>query len=120
MSPRRILVAFDGTEPAFRALEQAAEIALATDARVGVVTVLRPETVAAQQAASYLVDQGLEPEVYTPVGDPAAEIRRVAEDHEFDTVYLGTRGHGSLARALEGSVSDTVADTAGMTVVIAR
>lgn len=120
MSPRRILVAFDGTEPAFHALEQAADVARATDADIAVVTVLRPETLAAEQARSYLVDQGLEPEVYTPVGDPVTEIRRVADDRGFDTVYLGTRGQGSLARALEGSVSDAVAGTTAITVVIAR
>ena len=118
--PRRILVAYDGSEAAYLALEQAAEVAQAEDLEVGVVTVLRPERSAAEEAAAYLLERGFEPEVYTPVGDPAAEIARVADEGGYDTIYVGTRGRGSLVRALEGSVSSAVAETAGVTVVIAR
>jgi nucleotide-binding universal stress UspA family protein len=118
--PRRILIAYDGSEASYHALQQAVEVAQAEDAEVGVVTVLRPERSAAEEAAAYLLDRGFEPDVYTPVGDPAVEIRRVAEEHGYDTIYVGTRGRGSLIRALEGSVSSAVAEGAEVTVVIAR
>ena len=84
------------------------------------MTVLRPETQAAEQAAAYLRDRGLVPEIHTPVGDPATEILRVVEQGGYETVYLGTRGAGSLAQSLGGRVSSTVAGTAEVTVVIAR
>jgi nucleotide-binding universal stress UspA family protein len=118
--PRRILIAYDGSEASYRALAQAVEVAQAEEAEVGVVTVLRPERSAADEAAAYLLERGFEPEVYTPVGDPASEISRVADEEGFDTIYVGTRGRGSLLRALEGSVSRAVAEGAEVTVVIAR
>jgi nucleotide-binding universal stress UspA family protein len=120
VSKHRFLVAYDGSENAFHALRMAAERARDDGAEVDVVTVLRPETQAAAEAAAYLAEQGLEPMTHTPVGDPASEILRVVEEGGYDTVYLGTRGGGSLTRALEGSVSSTVAGSAPVTVVIAR
>ena len=119
MPVRKILVAFDGTEAAYRALEQAVESAQTLDAQIDVVTVLQPEVAAAHQA-EMLIDRGFDPEIHTPVGDPAAQIARIANDGEYDVVYLGTRGRGSLVRALEGSVSGKVAGAADITVVIAR
>ncbi|MEX2183919.1 MAG: universal stress protein [Chloroflexota bacterium] len=120
MTVRRILVAFDGSEAAYRALEQAIESADVLEAQIDVVTVLQPEIAAAHQAAELLIDRGFEPEIHTPTGDPAAQIARLASKGEYDVVYLGTRGRGSLVRALEGSVSSTVAETTDITVVIAR
>jgi nucleotide-binding universal stress UspA family protein len=117
---RRILIAYDGSEAAYRALEQAAEAAQADDAEVGVVTVLRPERAAAEEAAAYLLDRGFEADIHTPIGEPAEEISRIAAEHGYDTIYVGTRGRGSLARALEGSVSSAVAEGSDVTVVIAR
>lgn len=118
--PRRILIAYDGSESAYRALQQAVEVAQAEEAEVGVITVLRPENSAAEEAATYLMEHGFEPDVYMPIGDPATEIGRVAEAHNYDTIFVGTRGRGSLARALEGSVSRAVAEGVDVTVVIAR
>jgi universal stress protein E len=40
--------------------------------------------------------------------DPAAEILRTARERGADLLVMGTHGHGSLARALIGSVSSTV------------
>ena len=97
MPVREILVAFDGTEAAYRALEQAVESAQTLDAQIDVVTVLQPEVAAAHQAAEMLIDRGFDPEFDTPVGDPAAQIARIANDGEYDVVYLGTRSR--LARA---------------------
>lgn len=94
--PRRILIAYDGSEASYRALAQAVEVAQSEEAEVGVVTVLRPERSAADEAAAYLLERGFEPEIYTPVGDPASEISRVAEEEGFDTIYVGNRGRGSL------------------------
>lgn len=119
MTRQRILVAFDGSEESFRALQQAADVAESTDAELGVVTVMPPLVAAPGDAMRYLRDRGLEAEVHSPTGDPAAEIARVAEDGAYNTVYLGTRD-GAVAKALIPSVSEHVARHSPTSVVIAR
>lgn len=120
MNERRILVAYDGTEEAYWALMQAAEAAHAKGAAIGVVTVLPPLATAAADAAEILREHELEPTLHTPTGDPATEIARVAHDHAYDAIYVGRRETGSLARALEGSVSEGVVQASTRTTVIAR
>lgn len=120
MNQRRILVAYDGTEEAYWALMQAADAALARGAAIGVVTVFPKLTTAAADAAEILREHELEATVHTPTGDPATEIARVAHEHAYDAIYVGRREAGSLARALEGSVSDGVVQTSARTTVVAR
>lgn len=120
MNQRRILVAYDGTEAAYWALMNAAEAALANDAAIGVVTVLPPLATAASDAAQILCEHELEASLHTPVGDPATEIARVADEHAYDAIYVGRRDHGALAQALEQSVSEAVVHTSSRTTVIAR
>jgi nucleotide-binding universal stress UspA family protein len=120
MSTRRILVAYDGSEAAFHAVQEAVRAAEVDRCQIDVVTVLPREIDAVREATEYLRDRGFEPVVHTPVGDPASEIARVAAEGGYEVVYLGTRGRGSLERALEGSVSSKVAEDTELTVVIAR
>jgi nucleotide-binding universal stress UspA family protein len=120
MNQRRILVAYDGTEAAYWALMHAADAARDHDAAIGVVTVLPAITTAATDAARILRELELEPALHTPIGDPATEIARVAEDHAYDAIYVGRREHGSLARTLEQSVSEGVVHASSSTTVIAR
>jgi len=120
MNQRRILVAYDGTEEAYWALMQAADAALAKGAAIGVVTVLPTIAAAATDAAAILREHKLQPTLYTPTGDPATEIARVAHEHAYDAIYVGRREDGSLARALEGSVSEGVVQASALTTVIAR
>jgi nucleotide-binding universal stress UspA family protein len=120
MNERRILVAYDGTEEAYWALMQAADAALAKGAGIGIVTVLPKLATAAADGAAILREHALEATVHTPIGDPATEIARVARDYAYDAIYVGRREEGSLARALEGSVSDGVVHASGRTTVIAR
>jgi nucleotide-binding universal stress UspA family protein len=120
MNERRILVAYDGTEEAYRALMQAADAALAKGAAIGVVTVMPKLTTAAADAAEILREHELEATVHTPIGDPATEIARVAHEHAYDAIYVGRREAGSFAQALEESVSEGVVHAAARTTVIAR
>jgi nucleotide-binding universal stress UspA family protein len=120
MNQRRILVAYDGTEEAYWALMHAADAALANDAAIGVVTVSPVPRAAADDATQILRDHQLEPEVHTPVGDPATEIARVADEHAYDAIYVGRRHRESLARTLERSVSEGVVHTSSRTTVITR
>ena len=132
---KKILVAFDGTEPARRALELAAELAGRFEATVGVVSVVpvhpgrapidpwddrEVHITALAEAKAILLEHGIEPVLYEPAGDPAKTIEEVAEDGDFDMIVVGSRGHGTLSRVLQGSVSEHIATHASATVVVAR
>ena len=131
----KILLAYDGGEPARRGLEKAAELARLTGAQVAVVSVVPVHpgrfpvdpwddtSVHAQElieARRLLREKGIEAELIEPSGDPATPIERIAEEGGFDTVVLGSRGLSLMSRVLQGSVSEHVATHAKATVVIAH
>jgi len=53
-------------------------------------------------------------------GDPVGEIVAFAETHDVDLIVVGSRGHGTIASALLGSVSRGVLAEAKRPVVIVR
>lgn len=132
---KKILLAYDGGEPAKRALETAADLALVFDASVSVISVVpfhpggppgRPRDEGQAhadellEARELLFRRGLEVELLEPLGDPAKTIERIAEEGAYDTIVVGSRHLGALDRVLQGSVSEHVATHADATVVIAR
>jgi len=132
---KKILLAYDGGEPAKRALEQTIELAVKFEAEVGVISVVpvRPgrapidpwddRTVHAEElleARRALREAGIEAEMLEPGGDVAKTIERVADERGYDTIVIGSRGLGSLAKVLQGSVSEHVASHAHATVIVAR
>ena len=132
---KRILVAYDGGEPARRALDTAIELAKPFDAAITVVSVVPsyPRRVPVDpwddkevhdkeiaEAKLILAGRGITAEFMEPFGDPAHTIERIAEEGGFDTVVVGSRGLGPVSRFLQGSVSEHVATHVDATVVIAR
>jgi nucleotide-binding universal stress UspA family protein len=132
---KKILVAYDGGEPAQRAIELAADLAQRFDAKVGVVSVVpvhggrapidpwddrAVHTTALAEAKTILSGYGIKPDLFEPSGDPAKTIEEVAEDGGYDMIVVGSRGQGTLARFLQGSVSEHIATHSGATVVVAR
>jgi nucleotide-binding universal stress UspA family protein len=132
---KKILVAYDGGEPAHRALDLAAELAGVFDATVSVVSVVPVHpgrfpvdpwddtSVHAQElleARRTMRERGIEVELVEPSGDPARTIERIAEEGAFDMIVVGSRGLSGVGRVLQGSVSEHVATHARSTVVIAR
>jgi nucleotide-binding universal stress UspA family protein len=131
---KRILLAYDGDEPARRALQQTIELAKRFDAQVGVISVvpargpIRPDpwddrTVHAEElveARRLLREHGIEVELYEPDGDVAQSIERVADEKGYDVIVVGTRNLGTMSKALHGSVSEHVASHAHTTVIVAR
>lgn len=132
---KKILVAYDGGEPAHRALELAADLAQRFEAKVGVVSVIpvRPSRVPVDpwddravhttelaEAKAILAKHGIEPLLYEPAGDPAVTIEKIADEGGYDMVVVGSRGLGLLSRALQGSVSEHVVTHSTATVVVAR
>jgi nucleotide-binding universal stress UspA family protein len=72
------------------------------------------------EARNALRAAGIEAEMLEPGGDVAKTIERVADERGYDTIVIGSRGLGSLAKVLQGSVSEHVATHAHATVIVAR
>ena len=130
---KRILLAYDGTEPAIRALDTAVDLATRLGAFVGVVSVVPVRAMAMgvdpwddravhadqlRDAQNRLRQVGIEPELIEPYGDPAFTIERIATERNFDTIILGSRGQGAIGRFFGGSVSEHVATHASATVIV--
>ncbi len=133
---KKILLAYDGGEPARRALETAGQLTRAFHASLSVVSVV-PEGAGRptgdpsndaclharelQEAKRLLAEMGLEVELLEPSGDPARRIEQIAAEGCFDTIVLGS-GHqagGHAGRGAAGVSGHVVAHTAA-TVVVAR
>ena len=121
---KKILVAYDGGDPARRALETAAELAHLTGATVSVVSVVpvHPGRIPIYpwddvsthedeliEARDLLLAKGIEADLMEPTGEPASTIARIADEGGFDTVVVGPRGLGLMSRVLQGSISEHVA-----------
>jgi len=133
---KKILVAYDGSEPAKHALAEAADLAESMGAKMTVVSVVpvSPQRHLAvdpwddravhaaelKEAATLLRSRSVTWDVREPVGDPAMTIEQIAEQGGYDMVVLGSRGKGATARFFQGSVSEHVATHSKATVVITR
>lgn len=130
---KRILLAYDGGEPARRALDTTVELATKFGAEVGVISVVpvhagvmgvapwddrEVHEQALREAQTRLREHGIEAELIEPFGDPAWTIERIAAERSYDTVILGSRGQGALGRFFAGSVSEHVATHSQATVIV--
>jgi len=135
-SMSKILVAYDGGDASQDAIATAAQLARATNAEVGVISVvpLVPlrggETVnpwddhgvhrdQLAQARQLLEARGIRPQLIQKTGHPAELIEAVAESGGYDTIVVGrpSRGRG-LARLLRGSVGWHIVEHARATVIV--
>jgi nucleotide-binding universal stress UspA family protein len=122
-----IVVGYDESEPARRALLRAADLAKSFGGKLVVTSVARalvpaghglgPEdpvdTLAEhdqqlRHASAFLAEQGVEAEYRTGLGDPGHEIVRLAEELDADMIVVGTREPGFIARLFGLSVSGDV------------
>ena len=121
---KTIVIGFDESEPANRALERAAELAKAFSAKL-VVTSVAPVLVGRggpidqvdrpddhrdelRHAAAFLAEHGVEAEYDLALANPADHIVRLAETRGADLIVVGTREPNLIERLLGLSVSDTV------------
>jgi nucleotide-binding universal stress UspA family protein len=138
----RVLVPFDGSPPAERALRHAVEDREERVTVLSVVDPLSPEGCALSDApldvggdlradggdsdlhaAERIVrETGGVADVRTVrrPGTPAATVVDYAEDNDVDAVVVGTSGRTGLRRLLFGSVAETVARRAPVPVTVVK
>ena len=130
---KKILLAYDGGEPARRALETAGELARVFHAPMSVVNVV-PEAADGtagcalidasararelQEAKRLLSGMGIEAELLEPSGDPARRIEQIAAEGGFDTIVIGSGDGIPVDHASCGRVSRHVLAHAAATVVV--
>lgn len=143
MGYRTVVVGYDGSPHADRAVDAAAD-QVGPEGKVHVVTASHPESTAKivehlrqlpdefrdvydqdaveharqQVALLHLRGRGVDCEGHVVVDDPAAAIIDVAEREGADLVIVGSRGLGDVRRFLRGSVSSRVAAHAPMSVLV--
>ncbi|MEM1597224.1 MAG: universal stress protein [Pyrobaculum sp.] len=125
---KRILVAYDGSDHAKKAVHHAVELAKTFGSALYVITVAAdPSQVSldrarktAEEAAKTIASAGLKAEVEVRSGTPATEILNYAEEKEVDLIVMGSRGLSAIQRLVLGSVSQAVASRAKMPVLIVK
>jgi nucleotide-binding universal stress UspA family protein len=124
---KTIVVAYNDTDSANRALDRAAELAGLYDAKL-IVTSVVPVLVGAErlrapgpelrQAQTRLDELGLEAELVEAVGEIAEAIIEVAESRQANLIVVGTRELSQVERLLGHSVSEGVQRRAHCDVLI--
>jgi nucleotide-binding universal stress UspA family protein len=133
MLATRILLAYDGTDQARRALDYAVELSSLQKAEIGVVSVVpvhagriggdpwddsKVHSAELIQARDLIAQAGLTPSLYEPYGEIAEEIVSTARGGGYDHIVIGSRHVGLVERLLQGSVSNTVSLLSPVTVTI--
>jgi nucleotide-binding universal stress UspA family protein len=126
MHIRKLLVGFDGSEPANRALAMAEDLAREHEARIVLVSALQPyvagagmvavpeiptrsQLEAAQKEIDALAEtmraRGNRIETQVEIGAPAATLLELADEMQVDVIVVGRSGRGAITRAFLGSVT---------------
>jgi nucleotide-binding universal stress UspA family protein len=137
---QKVLLAYDGSEGARRALERAAEIAAAGSAELHIIAVGRvPEYAETQgevdeareqaesfyakrldEAITFLRGRGIAASTHMALGKPSEQILRGAIEVQADLIVLGVHPHHALRRRLLGATADKVVDSAECSVLVVR
>jgi len=117
---RRIVVGFDGSDAAGRALAAAADL-VGYGSTLAVVTVHNgaPDRRAAAAAREQLQRRHVEARYHETYGEPAEQLVEKAQELEADLLVVGRRSRSPL-RALLGSVSSKVVRRAPCDVLVVR
>lgn len=132
----KLLVAYDGSPEADRALDWATRLPDAVATVIGVVpTLAGSEPIAdavdatvqpdafrdeLRAAAEKLTAAGVEATAVARAGNPAQVVIETAEAGGFDLILIGTRGRHAIERFLFGSTAERVAWHATTPVLLVR
>jgi nucleotide-binding universal stress UspA family protein len=136
---RSILLGYDGSESAGRALDFALNLADTYKAELHVLAVARPPELAIdtelqaviensrlrydqvlRAARAKVANASVKTHFELLVGHPAEQIVRYAETHAIDHIIVGHRGHTLFERWLIGSVARQVIAHAPCAVTVVR
>jgi len=136
---KKILLAYDGSDPAKKALATALDLAQKYAAELFVLTVAQPpdfgedvETEAIiENSRNYhqrilapvkdlVATSGVTAQFEVAVGHPAEQIIYHADRYQVDLIVLGHRGKSLFRRLLLGSVTKQVTQYADRTVLVVR
>ena len=118
--PRRIVVGFDGSEAATRALDAAADLAgYGSTLAVVAVRTRDGDRGAAEQAREQLLQRHVQARFHEPAGEPAEQLVEKAQELGADLLVVGRRSRNPL-RTLLGSVSSKVVRRAPCDVLVVR
>lgn len=135
---KRILVGFDGSEPAKRALSAALTLAKESNGEVLAVTAVRaPEAAELEGEVDDALREadgplgkaigwgkqeakrvGVSCAFRKQIGHPAELLTRIAEESRHDLLVLGRRGRSPVKHWLIGSTTDRIVDHAPCAVLI--
>ena len=137
--PTRVLLATDGSPDAELAAQSAVELCERTGSELHVVHVgeylstfyafTDEEPAELRRSAQRLLDEqterirasgGTTAEAHLRLGRPAEQIVNLSEELGVGVIVIGSRGLGTLRRALLGSVSDSVVRHAHCPVFVVR
>src|SRR3954471_10566469 len=105
---RAIVVGYDGSPAAERALDRVAELA-GDRARVVLVT-----------ATTQIESRGVVPQAVAADGEPAEALVQAARDTDAQMIVVGSTGSGYVARALLGSTAESLVRRAPCDVLVVR
>ena len=134
---RKLLIAYDGSNPARIAFDFALDLANKYGAELHVLAVASAPEFGAEVETEAIIENsrrhytevlqplksmnaGLTARFYVMVGHPAEGIVLYAEDHGIDHIVVGHRGHSLFERWLLGSVARQVIAYAPCTVTVVR
>lgn len=136
---RRILIAYDGSAAAHKALDTALATAVRDRAELFVVTVCHPPDIGDDVETEAIIESSkrfhrsllaqvrvelsktdVAAQYELCVGHPAEQIISCADRHDVDLIVVGSRGRSKFARLLLGSVSKHIVQHADRQVLVVR
>ncbi len=119
---RNVLVAFDGSVHAARALTVAAELGARPGVQCTVATIASSEELGSEllaPAEAYLYHHGLTPKKQVVIGNKPSElICGLVESARADILVMGAYGHSPIREMLFGSTTERVLSHCGCTVIL--
>jgi nucleotide-binding universal stress UspA family protein len=144
MAFQKIVVGYDGSEYALKALKKAIELARYTNGEIYIVGVIKPlefgviDYITPQELEEYekeeitkeekflkdamkiVQESGLEANYKVLEGDPSEEIMTYADEIQADLIVVGHRGIGGFKRLLLGSTSSKLVKYANQSVLVVK